>query len=269
MSWTSDVAPAGIDPWPACDVHVEGGVEAARLSAMRGDGIVLVDILSFSTSLSIACDRSAIVLVVSPDEAEALEEQGEEPGARGTLTLVPRDQEVPGAYSLSPLSLSALPIGARILLKSLNGAAAAAAADASSAVWAGALRNLSATVSSVSGWLKGHPGARVTIVPCGEMWSSLADAAGRRSALEDSLGAGAIALGLSGKGFSLSAEAQGSAALFQAAEPKLDDLIRESLSGRELSDRGYADDVRLALERDADQFAVRRLSGTPRTFVAE
>ncbi|MFE2081431.1 hypothetical protein ACFW92_15735, partial [Streptomyces scopuliridis] len=47
---TSDLPNAPFDPWPTTHLHVEWGSQAAQLAADRGDTVVGVDTLTFSTT---------------------------------------------------------------------------------------------------------------------------------------------------------------------------------------------------------------------------
>lgn len=64
--YRSDVlAPAEFDAWPDEQVHLEWGVTGAALAAERGDAVAVIDVLSFLTTMSIACSRAFSCLVYS------------------------------------------------------------------------------------------------------------------------------------------------------------------------------------------------------------
>ena len=50
------------DPWPDAQLHLDWGLDAARLAAERGDAVVIVDALSFSTTVVMAVALGAEVL---------------------------------------------------------------------------------------------------------------------------------------------------------------------------------------------------------------
>ncbi len=82
-------------------------------------------------------------------------------------------------------------------------------------------------------------GRTCNVCPAGERWPD----GSLRPAIEDWLGAGAILRALSG---SRSPEASAAVAMFEACAGRLDELLRGSVSGLELIERGYPADVELA-----------------------
>jgi 2-phosphosulfolactate phosphatase len=141
----------------------------------------------------------------------------------------------------SPASLLDLAEGDRIVMPSPNGSALSHAALASGlTVIAGGMRNASA----VAHWLARRVSS-VGLVPAGEQWADHS----LRVAYEDLVGAGAIADSLErvDPTAELSADARAAVAAFQRRRP-----LAEAPSGRELVDRGFADDVALAEDVDAD-----------------
>lgn len=206
----------------------------AGLEALRGQAavFVIVDVLSFSTAVDIATARGAAVLPFADGDRGAAAAAAARQGAR----LAGRRGE--GGFSLSPASLQTLPAGARLLLPSPNGARLAAAASGAP-VLAGCLRN-AAAVAAAARRLAG-PGA-IAVIAAGEHWPN-----GRhRPAIEDGLGAGAILHHLADR--PLGAEARLALATYRAAGADLPALVAESRSGRELMERGFPDDLGLALE---------------------
>lgn len=197
--------------------------------------IVVVDVLCFTTCVSIAASRGATVIPCEWRDDRAVEL------GRAMNAVVAAKRGEPG-YTLSPVSFLDAPAGLRIVLPSPNGSTIARiASQRGLRVLAGSLRNASAVARAI--------GAQpVTIVAAGEKWSD----GTMRFALEDLLGAGAIIAALDG---TKTAEAEAAAAAFVTLRPKLLDALRECASGRELIGWGYPDDVRLAAEVDADDVA--------------
>lgn len=256
----TDTGAAGFEPWPDSSVHVCWGPVGASLAAERGDIVVVVDVLSFSTTLSIAVARDFTCLVYSRAEIEGFGGPALAAVRLGARPLGGRAGARPGQLSLSPASLLSAEPGQRVVVTSLNGTAVVAAAARSSALLIGALRNASACARTAARLMATTRAGRVTVVAAGERWSTLAPgAAGVRPCAEDWVGAGAICAGLAELGYSLSAEARLAAAGWSNAEV-LEDLA-DSVSARELRHGGYAADVELALQVDADEKVPVRMAG--------
>jgi 2-phosphosulfolactate phosphatase len=250
---TSDVGTSTFEPWPSdAQVHVEWGPPGARLAGQRGDLVVIVDVLAFSTSVVLTTTKGGTALSYS--EAE-LEEMGGRDRAAELLDaeIVARDRAATTArFSLSPASLATITTGDRLIFTSLNGAACTAAAAAAPFVIVGALTNASATARTVRYLLDAGVARRCTIVACGERWTSVADEPDSlRPSIEDLLGAGSIVAAL--EGLTESPEASLAAASFRAVEDEIPSVLRRSVSGRELIERGFPDDVELAAAVDSSE----------------
>jgi 2-phosphosulfolactate phosphatase len=263
-----DAAAAGFEPWPDSSVHVEWGATGAALAAGRGDVVVVVDVLSFSTTLSIAVSRDFTCLVYSDAEIESLGGPAMAAIRLGAKPLGKRRAVGPGQVSLSPASLLTAEPGRRVVFTSLNGATVVSAAAKAPALLVGAPRNATACAELAAQSLARTMAGRITVVACGERWTSVEPGVeGMRPAVEDWLGAGAICAALAELGYSLSAEARLAAATWRAPTA-LEDLA-ECVSARELCAGGFASDVKLALEVDADTLVPARMAGeqTGRVFL--
>ena len=86
------------------------------------------------------------------------------------------------------------------------------------------------------------------VVPAGEQWPD----GSLRPAIEDLLGAGAIIHHLA---LPCSPEAQVARDAFRGAGGHVGRLIRASVSGRELIERGFAGDVDIAVEQEVSHCA--------------
>ena len=220
-------------------IRIEWGLAGVRLLAPVVDVVVVVDVLSFSSAVSIAVEQGARVVPYPTDG----------PGADGTAaaharaigaTLARSNRGAPG-LTLSPASLASLRSGDLLLLPSPNGATCAVEAAATGTmVVAGCLRNASA----IGRLVEAH-GGTAAIVLAGERWpdDSL------RPCLEDLLGAGAILAGIEPR--ALSPEARAAVGAFRSARSRLGPALTDSASGRELRQRGYGADVALAAQLDA------------------
>jgi 2-phosphosulfolactate phosphatase len=228
------------NPWAqhAYDIRFDWGAAGAAALHTGCGPLVVVDVLSFTTSVSVAVERGTAVLPAAWRDARA-ETLARDTGAR--LAVGRRSVTPDHPWSLSPAALRAAPAPERLVLPSPNGSAIAAAAGGT--VVAACLRNASA----VAGWLDG--GAPVTVIAAGERWPD----GTLRPALEDLLGAGAvIAALLERTGVTPSPEAAAAAAAFRATR-SIPDAVRGCASGVELSESGFAADVEIAVEVDRSQ----------------
>jgi 2-phosphosulfolactate phosphatase len=204
---------------------------------------IVVDVLSFSTAVDVAVARGAQVF---PSRFKSPAESAQIATMYDALLAVPRDERSDASpYTLSPSTLDALPNGARLVLPSPNGARCVRAAydRRVPVVIVGCLRNASA-VAAFARARAGKYGA-IAVIAAGERWRD----GTLRPAVEDDLGAGAILAALD-LDPSSSPEALYAASAFRAMRDALAGAVRASVSGRELAQAGYADDVTRALEVD-------------------
>ncbi|RIQ23852.1 2-phosphosulfolactate phosphatase [Jiangella rhizosphaerae] len=223
-------------------VRLEWGPAGARRLAPHVACLVVVDVLSFTTAVSVAADAGTTVHPYAWRDETAAAYAGSV-GARLAVGRKAATTDQP--WSLSPAALRDAPVTPRLVLPSPNGSGIAAAArdDPSVAVVAGCLRNAAA----VGRWLTesgyGTADRPVAVVPAGERWPD----GSLRPALEDLLGAGAIVAALGG------ARPSPEAAAARAAVDATGDIaatLRDCASGRELIAYGFPDDVAIAAERD-------------------
>jgi 2-phosphosulfolactate phosphatase len=240
------------------DVRFEWGPAGAAALAPSSSCLVVVDVLSFSTSVTVAAEAGTRVYPCAWRDESAAEFARSH---QARLAVGRRAVSADRPWSLSPAALRRAPFTPRLVLPSPNGSAICATAGAgAAAVVAGCLRNAAA----VGRFLRGYPGP-VTVIAAGERWPD----GSLRPALEDLLGAGAIlaALGDLG-GLRAPAARQGSAPLrdpgLEAFSPEAEaaracfeattDIaaaVAGCDSGRELAESGFGDDVAIAVEIDA------------------
>ncbi|GAA4486429.1 hypothetical protein GCM10023094_42770 [Rhodococcus olei] len=201
---------------------------------------VVVDVLTFSTTLTVAIEAGAVVYPYRWDPAAAAGYAAE----RDATVAVGRSQAAPGRPSLSPASIRRANGVRRLVLPSPNGSALAfALADAGVAVVGACLRNATA----VARWVTAHTAGPVAVIAAGERWPDGA----LRPAVEDLWGAGAVLRVLAAADpDGCSPESLAAVAAFDAASPSIDARLRDSASGRELAAKGFAGDVGIAAELD-------------------
>jgi 2-phosphosulfolactate phosphatase len=212
-------------------IRFDWGLDGALAVGQGVDAVVVVDVLSFTTSVTVAVGMGIDVVPYRWRDESAVGFASEQAavlaGNRGE------------GVSLSPASLTSLSSGTRLVLPSPNGATICAAlAEAGRLVVAGSLRNAAAVAALVTemGW-------SVAVVAAGEHWRG---SSGMRPCLEDLLGAGAVLANL--RSSSRSPEAAAAAAAFEAGRADLAGLIGGCAGGRELKAWGFADDVAQAVE---------------------
>jgi len=248
---------------PQFAVRMDWGVQGAQAIGRGADFVVIVDVLSFTTTVSVALDqgvevfpyprgdesgrafarRHRAVLAVGRSEVAAVRASSAGEGHRSQV-------------SLSPASIRATPGLDRIVLPSPNGSALASALAGPSQhsrgvqVLGACLRNRTA----VAGWLTRQSsqsatnGAVIAVVAAGERWPD----DWLRPAAEDLWGAGAVIAALDSLGVTgLSPEARSAAAAWHAVEPALAAALAGCASGAELAGAGFGGDVTIAGELDA------------------
>lgn len=203
----------------------------AKALAEHCDVLVLIDVLSFSTALTVAVEQGAKVWPHTGGEsARQL--------ARDIDAVLAGNRSSHEGLTLSPASLLGLAPETRLILPSPNGSSIAfAALNGSPSVVAGCLRNASA----VGRYLRDT--GRIGLVPAGERWSD----GSLRPAYEDLVGAGAVAdrLRAFDPSVALSPEAEAAALAFRSLRP-----LDTCASGAELVERGFAQDVQIASDVD-------------------
>lgn len=220
-------------------VRLEWGARGFEYLGRDVDCVVVVDVMSFSTCVSIAVDRGAIVFPY-PWRDETAKQYGENLGA----VVASAKRRFGDGYSLSPTSLASVPQGLKLVLPSPNGSAAAyQARDLGIAVLCGCFRNMAATAAACKQYSK------VLILPCGERWEDQS----LRPSLEDYIAAGGIVAALD-RG-DLSPEARAAALAFDGLGTQRTTQLAACSSGVELSERGFGADITLCLEENVSSNA--------------
>ncbi len=247
------------------DVRFEWGLAGAAGLAPSSSCLVVVDVLSFSTSVTVAVEAGTQVYPCAWRDETAAAFAREH---RAELAVGRRAASADRPWSLSPAALRRAPFTPRLVLPSPNGSAicaSAAAGGGAAMVIAGCLRNAAAVgrflhermLPGGHGPPGGHglpggrslPGGRgalgtVAVIAAGERWPD----GSLRPALEDLLGAGAVISALAACGVRvLSPEAAAARACFEGTAD-IAAAVTGSVSGRELADRGFGEDVVIAVE---------------------
>ncbi|MCA2214679.1 2-phosphosulfolactate phosphatase [Jidongwangia harbinensis] len=255
-------------------VRFDWGPEGADAVAPGAAFVAVVDVLSFTTTLTVAVERGIAVLPYRwrDESAHAVAR------AHGATLAVGRSAARAGQVSLSPGSVLRATGVERLVLPSPNGSTVAARlADAGATVVGVSLRNAAAAAAWIRSRADDRPaspgqraggeamaaataaafgGGTVAVVAAGERW----DGGPLRPAVEDLWGAGAFIAALT-DGLPvparqmLSPEARMALAAFRDVAGDLPGALAACASGRELIGDGYPDDVTLAGAR-TDSVAV-------------
>jgi 2-phosphosulfolactate phosphatase len=236
-------------------IRFEWGPAGAGRLAGEAACLVVVDVLSFTTAVSVAVQQGIRILPfwlpdghVAPAERAAAEKAAavyaRQSGAR--LAVARRAVTPDSPWSLSPAHLRRAPFVARLVLPSPNGAAIAAAAPPGVWVVAACLRNITAVGSWLMARGYGTPEHPVAVIAAGERWPD----GSLRPALEDLLGAGALVSELHHQGAGpLSSDAAAARTAYEGTAD-LAHAVAAGASGRELVATGFAADVAIATEED-------------------
>lgn len=218
-----------------CDygLRFDWGLQGLAAIAPGAQVIVLVDVLSFTTSVDIAVGRGAAVYPCGWRDGSAVDIATRVGGVVGTL---------------SPSKRLDVTAGTRLVVESVNGSALAHATSTRVPVYAACLRNAAAIANAVREF------ETVAIVAAGERWGD----GSLRPALEDLLGAGAVIASLAGI---RSPEATVAAASFQHHAARLRATLSACASGREKIARNEAADIDLAAALNVSAAAPQLIDG--------
>ena len=233
------------------DIRCEWGLSGIAELSPSSDVIIIVDVLSFSTSVDIAVGNGAIVYPYRGDERSAASYAH---SLDAVLAKFGRGHSK--GYSLSPASLLNIPEGTRLVLAPPNGASLSLATG-SVPTFSGCLRNARSVAQAAK-----KAGKRISIIPAGERWKN----GSLRPALEDSIGAGAIINYLNG---TCSPEATAAKAVFIQMKATLRETLRRCSSGRELIGRRHASDVEMAAALNQSPSSPLLIDGAYRNSLLE
>jgi len=224
--------------------RLDWGPTGAQAVAAGAEVAVVVDVLSFTTTLTVAVERGITVLPFAWKDGRAVAYADEHDATLAVGRLEAR-QLGGDAVSLSPADLSTVTGVERLVLPSPNGSTICAAlADSGSTVVGACLRNRSAVARHLEG------ARTVAVVAAGERWPD----GSLRPCAEDLWGAGAVLAALVDLGADdLSPEARLAEAAYRAVEPGLPDALAACAGGLELGAIGFGADVEVAARTDVTE----------------
>jgi 2-phosphosulfolactate phosphatase len=224
-------------------LRFDWGLDGADAVAADAEITVVVDVLSFTTTVTVALDAGMSVYPYRWNDGTA-EQYARH---RRAVLAVGRSKALAGQISLSPATLRLSEPPARLVLPSPNGATIAHhLGEHGSPCLAVSLRNAAAVARWITAWPAAATGT-VAVLAAGERWPD----GGLRPAVEDLWGAGAVIAHLSDHGWSSSPEAAAARAAYEAVRGRERAALLACASGRELVEKGYEADVTIAAEMDA------------------
>ncbi len=237
---------------------MDWGLQGAVAVSHGADVAVIVDVLSFSTAVSVAVDRGAQVFPYRWSDPSAQDFARRHDAVLAASRPHAAQAGERGHVSLSPVSIRAAAGLSRLVLPSPNGSALAAdLARAGVPVVAACFRNRAA----VACWLASQCTSAgtwpvIAVIAAGERWPD----GSLRPAVEDLWGAGAVISALAAcaarpparhNDALLSPEAAAAATAYEVVGADLAPALRGCPSELELSGRGFGADVTIAAELDA------------------
>jgi 2-phosphosulfolactate phosphatase len=224
-------------------LRFDWGLPGAKAVGADADVAVVVDVLSFTTTLTVAVDAGIDVLPYrwNDDSSERYARDSD------AVLAVGRSRAANGQISLPPNTIRRTAAPRRLVLPSPNGSTISFELGTGTGVCVGAsLRNATA----VADWIARHCTSTsvVSVIAAGEKWPG----GELRPAIEDLWGAGAVlsALTAIGRGADASPEALAAMTAWRGVADTLPQSLAACASGRELRASGYPQDVVIAAEVD-------------------
>ena len=211
------------------------GRRGAKEAAQRGDVLVVIDTLSFSTAAATAIHYGGIIYPISKSEDRTVFARR----INAEPAVGREDVPAEGRFSLSPLTYLNIEPETRIVVASPNGATCSRYARDVPLLLVGTLINAQA-VAEVLTHILNTTDHTLTLLSCGERWTDPDEDGPHRVAIEDDLGAGAI---LSYLTCDKSPEARACEGTFRHLQSDLKEALLECGSGRELIGKGFEGDV--------------------------
>jgi len=208
---------------------------------VAGTLVAVVDVLSFTTAVTVAADLGIDVYPYRWRDETAVAYANQ----YDAVLAVGRSEAGPGDLSLSPVTIRQAQGVERLVLPSPNGSTIAhRLSDSGATVIAVSLRNRLAAADWVYARIVENPDLKVVAIAAGERWKD----GSLRPAVEDLWGAGGFLSALQVDG--LSPEARAAVAAYDAVADEIPALLYDCAGGRELTQYGFPDDVAIAAEVD-------------------
>lgn len=223
-------------------IRFEWGATGA--TSLRADVSVVIDVLSFSTSVTIAVERGMQVYPYRWRDESAADFAAQHEAHLAVGRVEALGLAGPPPPCLSPSALLTCEPVERLVLPSPNGSTITQHLGAlGGRVLIGCLRNADAVAAHLEELVR--EGRSVALVAAGERWTTDDSL---RPAWEDQIGAGAIAaaMGLRGALRRAGPEVLATAEMFAATAPMLRERMAGCASGRELIALGWDADVNAA-----------------------
>jgi 2-phosphosulfolactate phosphatase len=228
-------------------VRSDWGLTGARMLADDSAALVVVDVLSFTTSVSIAVSRRWAVLPYQWGRESAPSHASIH---AATLAVGRHQVNESQPWSLSPASLMSAPdpMNKRLVLPSPNGSTISFEGQGScERVLVSSLRNARSVASALGSAGYGTLDKPIVVIASGEQWPDNTI----RPGLEDALGAGYLISLLISAGADASPEAIALSKAWRTTKD-VSRTVHECASGQELIDDGYESDVAVAAQVDVD-----------------
>ncbi|HQR26309.1 MAG TPA: 2-phosphosulfolactate phosphatase [Nocardioides sp.] len=224
-------------------VRLDWGPTGAQATAQGAALAVVVDILSFTTAVTVGVERGLEVLPYPWRDPSAAAYAAQH---AAVLAVGRHEARRSGGVSLSPARLRTAVGVRRVVLPSPNGSAISAAlAGTGATVVAASLRNRGAVARWLAPRLLGSDS--LVVVAAGERWPD----GSLRPAVEDLWGAGAVLAAVADLGVTgLSPEARVAEQAFRAVRLTLAEELAACAGGRELIADGFPEDVSTAARTD-------------------
>lgn len=228
----------------AYSLRLDWGPTGAEAVGPGSDISVVVDVLSFTTTVTVAAERGIEVYPYRWRDGSALGFAQ----AHDAALAVGRSQAIEGQVSLSPASVRDSTGITRLVLPSPNGSTIAAKLTRPDATVVGvSLRNRMAAADWLTRQRSRTANSSLAVIAAGERWPD----GTLRPAVEDLWGAGALIGELVRRGWTgISPEAQAAAAAFESISSHVRDALHECSGGRELAAMDFSDDVGTAAQID-------------------